>query len=214
EGAFMFDAEGRPYLDAYNNVPVVGHSHPRVVEAISRQAATLNTNTRYLHENVVELAERLTASMPEGLDTCVFVNSGSEANDLAWRLAVEWTGGNEADAGGGRAGFGDHGGSTAVPAFTPGEGGEGAWPWGGGAGPAPDGYRGAHRRDESGWAEAYAAHLSEAFAELGERGRQPAMVLMDTGFTSDGVPAPPPEYLQGIARRSREAGALFVADEV
>ena len=81
-------------MDAYNNVPVVGHAHPVVVEAIARQAADLNTNTRYLHESVVLLAERLTASMPEELDTVMFVNSGSEANDLAWRLATVATGGH------------------------------------------------------------------------------------------------------------------------
>jgi 4-aminobutyrate aminotransferase-like enzyme/Ser/Thr protein kinase RdoA (MazF antagonist) len=214
EGAFMFDPEGRAYLDAYNNVPVVGHCHPRVVEAISRQAATLNTNTRYLHENVVELAERLTGSMPEGLDTCVFVNSGSEANDLAWRLAIEWTGGNEAEAGGVCTAYAYHGISTAIHAFTPEEWVKGESPANVATVPAPDGYRGQHLREEPGWAEAYAAHIEEAFAELGKRGRRPAMVVMDTGFTSDGVPAPPPEYLQGIARRTREAGALFVADEV
>ncbi|TDD29807.1 aminotransferase class III-fold pyridoxal phosphate-dependent enzyme [Kribbella turkmenica] len=87
EGAWIHTADGRRYLDAYNNVPVVGHAHPAVVQAISRQAAVLNLNSRYLHPNVVELAERLTASMPDGLDTCVFANSGSEANDLAWRMA-------------------------------------------------------------------------------------------------------------------------------
>jgi len=83
EGSRMFDRDGRAYLDAYNNVPVVGHSHPRVVTAIARQAATLNTNTRYLHRTVIDLAERLVATMPPGLDTVMFVNSGSEANDLA-----------------------------------------------------------------------------------------------------------------------------------
>ena len=86
-GAWVHTADGRRYLDAYNNVPVVGHAHPAVVQAISRQAATLNINSRYLHPHAVELAERLTATMPAGLDTCVFVNSGSEANDLAWRMA-------------------------------------------------------------------------------------------------------------------------------
>ena len=91
DGAWMEAADGRRYLDAYNNVPVVGHAHPRVVAAIARQAATLNTNTRYLHEHVVELAERLVATMPDGLDTVLFVNSGSEANDLAWRLATTCT---------------------------------------------------------------------------------------------------------------------------
>ncbi len=214
EGAFMFDAEGRPYLDAYNNVPVVGHCHPRVVEAISRQAATLNTNTRYLHENVVELAERLTGSMPEGLDTCVFVNSGSEANDFAWRIATASTNEDGAGDGGVVTAYAYHGVSTAIHAFTPEEWVAGEEPSHVVTVPAPDGYRGPHRREEPGWAEAYAAHLDEAFAALWERGLRPAMVLMDTGFTSDGIPTPPPEYLQGILRRARGAGALFVADEV
>ena len=96
DGAWMEAADGRRYLDAYNNVPVVGHAHPRVVDAIARQAATLNTNTRYLHEHVVELAERLVATIPDGLDTVLFVNSGSEANDLAWRLATTVTGAERA----------------------------------------------------------------------------------------------------------------------
>ena len=83
----LYDDDGRRYLDAVNNVPHVGHSHPRVVEAIRLQAAVLNTNTRYLHENLVEYAERLCARLPEPLRVCFFVNSGSEANDLALRLA-------------------------------------------------------------------------------------------------------------------------------
>ena len=89
-GAWLEDVEGRQYLDAYNNVPVVGHAHPRVVTAIAEQARALNTNLRYLHPAAIELAERLVASMPEGLglDTVLFVNSGSEATDLAWRIAA------------------------------------------------------------------------------------------------------------------------------
>ena len=75
-GVWMTDADGRRYLDAYNNVPCVGHSHPRVVEAIARQARRLNTNMRYLHETAIELAERLSGDLPGGLDTVMFVNSG------------------------------------------------------------------------------------------------------------------------------------------
>jgi hypothetical protein len=92
EGAYLIGADGRRYLDAYNNVPVVGHCHPEVVRATVAQIATLNTNTRYLHEAGVELAERLTASAPSGLDRVLFVNSGSEANDLALRIARFATG--------------------------------------------------------------------------------------------------------------------------
>jgi Ser/Thr protein kinase RdoA (MazF antagonist) len=91
-GVWMTDATGRRYLDMYNNVACVGHAHPRVVSAVTRQWRTLNTNLRYLHHAAIELAERLVATGPESLDTVLFVNSGSEANDLAWRLAVHHTG--------------------------------------------------------------------------------------------------------------------------
>ena len=98
EGPWLFDADGRRLLDAYNNVPVVGHCHPRVTEAVVRQTRTLNTHARYLYEPLIELAERLIAAMPDGsgLDTVVVVNSGSEANDLAWRIARACTGGSGA----------------------------------------------------------------------------------------------------------------------
>ena len=91
-GAHLFDADGRAYLDCVNNVAHVGHGHPRVVEAAAGQMAELNTNTRYLHDNVLTYAERLTATLPAGLDVAWFVNSGSEANELALRLAAAATG--------------------------------------------------------------------------------------------------------------------------
>ena len=87
EGVWLWDADGRKYLDMYNNVPHVGHCHPRVVEAICRQAATLNTHTRYLHENVVDYAERLLDRFPDALDVVMFACTGSEANELAFRIA-------------------------------------------------------------------------------------------------------------------------------
>ena len=92
EGVWLIDADGRRYLDAYNNVATVGHGHPRVVEAIVRQARRLNTNMRYLHETAFEVAERLSASTGGALDVVMFVNSGSEANDVAWRIAKAVTG--------------------------------------------------------------------------------------------------------------------------
>src|SRR5262245_52996853 len=91
EGVWLYDAKRRVYLDAYNNVPHVGHCHPHVVEAIARQAGRLNTNTRYLYNEVLDYAERLTATLPAGLDVAAFVNSGSEAVDLAWRMAKAHT---------------------------------------------------------------------------------------------------------------------------
>ena len=202
-GTRMYDADGNAYLDAYNNVPVVGHGHPRIVSAIAEQARRLNTNTRYLHENVVTLAERLTASMPEELDTCVFVNSGSEANDAAMRFALRVTGKTGAIV----TRFAYHGVSIAIGDLSPEE-------WPGGRQPphvetipAPSGAT-------ADWSERAGADMERAIAALAEHGVEPAVVMIDTGYTSDGVFSPPPAYLQEIVWRTHEAGALFVADEV
>ena len=92
EGVWITDTAGRRYLDVYNNVPCVGHGHPRVTAAISRQGRRINTHMRYLHPAAIELAERLVALCPPELDTVLLVNSGSEANDLAWRMATAVTG--------------------------------------------------------------------------------------------------------------------------
>jgi len=211
EGVWMFDPDGRRYLDAYNNVPVVGHGHPRVVEAIAAQARTLNTNTRYLHEAVVELAERLLATMPGGLDRVLFVNSGSEANDVAWRIARAATGRPGAII----SEFAYHGVTEATADLSPEE-----WPPGETGPlhveriPAPDGYRGRHRRDEPRWAERAAADVADAAAALAGRGVPVAALFVDPAFTSDGVRCPPPEYLREAAGAVREAGGLLVADEV
>lgn len=210
EGVWLYDTTGRRYLDVYNNVPVVGHSHPRVVEAIARQAARLNTNARYLYEPIVELAERLTATMPPGLDTCLFVNSGSEANDVAWRLAVAATGGSGAVV----TAHAYHGVTTVTADLSPEEWLDETRPAHVETIPAPDGYRGPHRREEPGWAEAYAVAVEDASTALATRGHQLAAVYLDGGLTSDGILAPPPEYARTLADRTRAGGALFVADEV
>ena len=114
-GTWMTDEHGRRYLDAYNNVPCVGHAHPRVTSAIARQSRLLNTNMRYLHGSAIELAERLVATCPPSLDTVFFVNSGSEANDLAWRLATHATG----HTGGVCTAFAYHGISHAIAPLSP-----------------------------------------------------------------------------------------------
>jgi 4-aminobutyrate aminotransferase-like enzyme/Ser/Thr protein kinase RdoA (MazF antagonist) len=209
EGAWMEDVDGRGYLDAYNNVPVVGHAHPRVVDAIARQAAALNTNTRYLHEAVVDLGERLVATLPPELDTVMFVNSGSEANDLAWRLSVAATG---ADAGI-VTDWAYHGVTAAIADLTPSE-------WRGGDAPstvetfaAPNTYRGryAESSDPVGVAR---EEMARAVARLAERGHRPAAVFVDACFTSDGIFVPQPEVIAAIVGAARDAGALYVADEV
>jgi 4-aminobutyrate aminotransferase-like enzyme/Ser/Thr protein kinase RdoA (MazF antagonist) len=210
EGVWLIDADGRRFLDAYNNVPVVGHGHPRVVDAIAQQSRRLNTNTRYLFPSVIELAERLIATMPAAIDTCMFVNSGSEANDLAWRIATISTG----RQGGIVTEFAYHGVTHAIAALSPEEWGAAGRPEHIATVPAPDGYRGRYRDDDEGWAERYAAHVDEAVAELEGRGMSAAAVYVDSGFTSDGILTPPPEYLHDVVRRTRTAGAVFVADEV
>ncbi|HSL12042.1 MAG TPA: aminotransferase class III-fold pyridoxal phosphate-dependent enzyme [Actinomycetota bacterium] len=210
EGVWLFDADGRRYLDCYNNVPVVGHAHPRVADAIARQSRLLNTNTRYLFDSVVELGERLLATMPDGIDTVSFVNSGSEANDLAWRLLTNATGGT----GGIITDFAYHGITTAIAALSPEEWGAAGQPDHVERIPAPDGYRGMYRSDTDGWAERYASHVDDAVEALAARDIRLAATYIDGGFTSDGILAPPPAYLRDVVRRTHEAGGLFVADEV
>jgi 4-aminobutyrate aminotransferase-like enzyme/Ser/Thr protein kinase RdoA (MazF antagonist) len=208
EGVWLFDPDDRRYLDCYNNVPVVGHSHPRVVAAVTQQQRLLATHSRYLHEAVVELAERLQATMPQGLDAVLVVNSGSEANDLAWRIARAATG----RAGAIVSSHAYHGLTEATHALSPEEWAGRERPAHVATVPAPDGYRGAYRREEGGWAERYAAHIDGAAEALGDRGL--AAMYVDPAFTADGILAPPPGYLREAARRVRALGGLVVADEV
>ena len=209
EGAWMEAADGRRFLDAYNNVPVVGHAHPRVVDAIARQAAALNTNTRYLHEHIVALAERLTATLPDELDTVMFVNSGSEANDLAWRLATTVSG---ADAGL-VTDWAYHGVTAAIADFSPSEWPHGVQPPGVETYAAPNTYRGRHA--DAGDPVAVAREeVVGAVARLAARGRRPAALFLDSTFTSDGIFVPDASVVAAIIGAARDAGALYVADEV
>jgi 4-aminobutyrate aminotransferase-like enzyme/Ser/Thr protein kinase RdoA (MazF antagonist) len=194
EGVWLFGADGNRLLDAYNNVPVVGHCHPRVTEAVVRQTRLLNTHARYLYEPLIELAERLTASMPpgSGLDTVMLVNSGSEANELAWRFALAATGGQ----GGIVTEHAYHGVTTAIADLSPEE-------W-------PAGYRPAN-------VETIAPPSTGGTDMQGalERLQVPlAATFLDSAFTSDGIRFPPPEEVAAIVDATRAAGGLFVADEV
>ena len=208
EGVWLFDAEDRRYLDCYNNVPVVGHGHPRVVHAVTQQQRLLATHSRYLHEAIVELAEQLKATLPPELDAVMVVNSGSEANDLAWRIARAATGRSGAVV----TAFAYHGLTEATHALSPEEWASGEQPGHVATIPAPDGYRGPYRRDQDGWDQRYAAHLDDAAGALGGHGL--AALYLDPAFTADGILSPPPAYLQEAARRARVLGGLVVADEV
>jgi 4-aminobutyrate aminotransferase-like enzyme/Ser/Thr protein kinase RdoA (MazF antagonist) len=207
-GAWMVDARGDTFLDAYNNVPVVGHAHPRVADAIGRQAATLNTNTRYLHPAVVELAERISASLPEPLDTVMFVNSGSEANDLAWRLARAATG----EGGALVTQWAYHGVTTAIDDMSPSEWRHGRQPVNVETIPAPDTYRPSYANPVNLAAARQA--VGAAVERLSSRGVRPAAIYLDSMLTSDGIFAPDAQAVAAILEAARAAGALVVADEV
>jgi 4-aminobutyrate aminotransferase-like enzyme len=222
EGAWLFDADGRRYLDCYNNVASVGHCHPRVVEALSRQAATLNTHTRYLHEGIVRYAERLAATLPAPLSVCMFVCTGTEANDLALRIARAATGNHgivvTEDA--------YHGNSTAVFEMSTEEYPARERPAYLQAVAAPCTYRGPFRDAAPDQIEAagadggkaaglgYAALVGEAVDALAARGHRPALFITDNAFSSNGVLTAPPGYLREAYRIVRAAGGLAVADEV
>ena len=208
EGVWMFDPDGRRYLDCYNNVPVVGHGHPRVVRAVAEQQRLLATHSRYLHEAIVELAERLKATLLPALDAVLVVNSGSEANDLAWRIARAATG----RAGAVVTAYAYHGLTEATHALSPEGWAKGEQPAHVATVPAPDGYRGPYRRDEDGWAQRYAAHIDDAAQALGGHGF--AAIYLDPAFTADGILVPPPAYLAEVARRARALGGVLIADEV
>jgi 4-aminobutyrate aminotransferase-like enzyme/Ser/Thr protein kinase RdoA (MazF antagonist) len=208
QGSWLFDADGRAYLDAYNNVPVVGHAHPRVTGAVARQAATLNTNTRYLHGAVVELAERLVASLPPGLDTVMFVNSGSEANDLAWRLATVATGADGALV----TAWAYHGVTAAIDDLSPSEWREGRQPANVATFGAPDTFRASYANPPD--PGAARAEIAAGVEQLAERGHRPAAIYVDGLFTSDGIFAPDTGAVAALLEAAREAGALYVADEV
>jgi len=212
EGAWLYDVTGRRYLDVYNNVPHVGHCHPHVVDAIARQAAILNTNTRYLFDEVLDYAERLSATMPagSGLTTCMFVNSGSEAVDLATRLAKAYTGNTGALV----MEYAYHGWTEAVEALSPEfRSAEHLKPHvrtliG------PDDYRGPHRRGSNDIAARYAADADRAIRSLAEGGHKPALFIADAGLLTNGVLDAPMGWMQGVYERVRKAGGLAVADEV
>ncbi|MDQ3127611.1 MAG: aminotransferase class III-fold pyridoxal phosphate-dependent enzyme, partial [Chloroflexota bacterium] len=213
EGAYLYDADGRGYLDCVNNVAHVGHAHPRVVEAGAAQMRLLNTNTRYLHENVVRYAERLTALLPGHLEVCYFTNSGSEANELALRLARAATGRPDVAT----VDVAYHGNTQRLVEISPYK-----FNGPGGAGraedvhvlPLPDRYRGSHRGDGPDVGSAYLAEADAALDAAGAAGHPAGAVIAEAILSVAGQIVPPAGWLAGLFDAARRIAAVPIADEV
>ena len=209
----LFDDEGRRYLDAYNNVPHVGHCHPRVVDAATRQMRVLNTNTRYLNDLLMEYAERLLATFPDALDVCYVLNSASEANELALRLARAYTGSKDMIVL--EAAY--HGNTTSLIDISPykhaGPGGGGAPDWVHVA-PIPDVYRGAFKAGDSDAGAKYASLVNDIAQRVRESGRGLAGFIAETCPSVGGQLVLPPGYLEHVYAHVRAAGGVCIADEV
>jgi 4-aminobutyrate aminotransferase-like enzyme/Ser/Thr protein kinase RdoA (MazF antagonist) len=210
---YLFDDEGRRYLDGYNNVPHVGHAHPAVVRAGAEQMAVLATNTRYLNDIVNEYAARLTATLPEPLRVCYLLNSASEANELALRLARAHTARRDMIVL--EAAY--HGNTTSLIDLSPykhgGPGGSGTPRWVHVA-PLPDDYRGPWKRDDRDAGAKYALRVSGIIAEQAADGHSIAGFIAESCPSVGGQIMLPPGYLDAVYARVRKAGGVCIADEV
>ncbi len=197
EGVWLYDAEGKAYLDCYNNVASLGHCHPHVVAATTRQSAIYASHTRYLNDTVLDYAERLLATFPQALNHVMFTCTGSEANDLALRIAFAHTEGTGVIV----TENAYHGVTLSTAAMSPSLG----------AG-VP---LGAHVRTVPAPSDGqFTAHVQAAIHDLQRHGIKPAALLVDTIFSSDGVYADPAGFLKPAVEAIRDAGGLFIADEV
>jgi 4-aminobutyrate aminotransferase-like enzyme len=214
---YLFDDTGRRYIDGYNNVPHVGHCHPRVVDAAERQMRALNTNTRYLHEHLTHFAERVTATLPEPLRVCYFVNSGSEGNELALRLARAHT--RQRDLIVLDAAY--HGNTTTLIDISPykfnGPGGAGRPPWVHVV-PVPDVYRGQTRTPGltpgATPGEWYADAVRQSLETMRADRTAPCAFIAESCPSVAGQIMLPPGYLAAVYRAVRDAGGVCIADEV
>lgn len=210
EGVWVWDAEGRRYLDCYNNVPHVGHCHPRVVEAICRQASTLNTHTRYLHETLLDYIEKLTATFDPSLSTAILTCTGSEANDIALRIAQSVTGKTGVIA----SDHTYHGNTMAVSQLSrtnppPG----GTWQNYRFV-PAPDSYRPLGGVPGEAHARAFAAEVQNRIDELETSGHGFSALIICPYFANEGFPELGSRWLDPTIQAVRRAGGVIIADEV
>lgn len=206
QGAYLWDAEGNKYLDVYNNVASIGHGHPAVIAAVSRQMAELNTHTRYLHERILDYSEALFGTMPAGLEKAMYMCTGSEANDVAIRVAQAHTGGQgiivteEAY----------HGTSALTSGVSPALGSGQPLSPTTRLVPAPDRYR-VPTDDVGAW---FANQVQRQIDDLAAHGIPFAGLLADSIFSSDGVLPHPSGFLQAAVDVVHQNGGVFIADEV
>jgi 4-aminobutyrate aminotransferase-like enzyme len=205
EGVWLYDPDGNAYLDVYNNVASVGHCHPHVVEALTRQAGILNTHTRYLHETIVDYAAKLLAKFPAALKHVMFTCTGSEANDLALRVAKSYTKGTGVII----TKLAYHGLTVAIAELSPSLGDYVERGPQVKLVPAPDTYR-----ITGDVGAAFAAGVSQALAEMQAQGIKPCALLVDGIFSSDGVFPGEPGFLKEAVAAVRAAGGIYIADEV
>ena len=209
---YLYDETGQKYLDAYNNVPHVGHSHPAIVAAITQQAPILNTNTRYLHDRIIDYANKLVETLPDPLSVCYFVNSGSEANDLALRLARAHTGHHDMIVQEGAY----HGHTNTLIDISPykhdGPGGRGAPDWVHTI-PVADPYRGQFKGDTPETAAQYASQVKNVADQVAAK-RGLAGFIVESCPSVGGQIIHPQGYLAAAFDHIRAAGGLCIADEV
>jgi 4-aminobutyrate aminotransferase-like enzyme len=206
QGVCLWDAKGRSYLDCYNNVASVGHCHSDVVAALTQQAATLNTHTRYLHEKVVELSEAISSKMPGDLSVCMFVCSGTEANELATRIARSVTGNQGMLV----SQYSYHGNSTLVHALSTADSNERpAWL---SVFEPPCQYRPAFTGENL--LDDYIGSVRNAIDGLRQKGEQTAAIMIDSIFDCPGTIEAPAGYFKEVYKTVRAAGGLVIADEV
>lgn len=209
EGCWLFDSQGHAFLDAYNNVPIVGHCHPKVVAAVSKQLGVLNTHTRYLSEMVIRCSETLLGLFPRSLDRITFACSGTEAVELALRVARAHTQARGVIV----TRFAYHGNSTEIAQISP----EEHPPEGIGEYiemvPAPDTFRSAKDTAKAPL-DYHLDALRNAIDRLAARNIRPAALVMDTIFSSEGLIEPPTGYLCAATEIIHSAGGLLIADEV
>ena len=213
DGQYLYDNNGKKYLDAVNNISHVGHCHPKVIEAANRQNKKLNTNTRYLHDSILDYAENLTSTLPDGLEVCYFTNSGSESNDLALRIARLYSNSSESIV----LSNAYHGHTASLIDVSPykflGAGGKGK-PHFVHVIPVPDKFRGEHKAKGKSIGEYYIQLLKDIIKKIEQREKQLSLFIIEPVMGCGGQIMIPKSFMLEAFQIVNEAGGLCIVDEV